>query len=173
MRLFLLTMSYLSIALFTSVNAYSGSILDDESIANAEISALQAEAQLFEKLQNGVLLTVTQCEFTTKCDPEVSGDELQQIIDKLNFRISTLATRNLNNQEQDLEQILLSYAKIRDHYADMINVVNEIAPDLLSNNDEISDENFLTDISSPQVPPDLLEIFQDVDDVLLDDENLD
>jgi TolA-binding protein len=108
--------------LSSSVGVYAatGEILDNQVATDADIPTLRAEEQLFESIRKGIVLTITECEHQDSCAPNVNREELQQLVEKLNARITSLALRHSETGEKELEDILLTYADMRDGYKEMI-----------------------------------------------------
>ena len=110
-----------------NTSATTGGILDNEAVADADISALRAEAKLFETIKDGVVLTLAECEAAKPCALNVTEDELHQLITKLETRISTLALRRSQSGEKDLDAILLTYADVRDGYNKMLDRLSALS----------------------------------------------
>lgn len=108
--------------LLAAVSAYGqdAKILDDDAAAKADVQALRTEANLFEKIKNGVILSLARCDNRETCSPDVNTDEIQRILLKLDSRITTLSTRYQQTSEQGLDQVLLTYADARQGYADAL-----------------------------------------------------
>ena len=104
-----------------------GDILSDDSVADADISALEAEAMVFDTVSNGIAITVARCAVEA-CVPDVSRDELQLLIEKLNNRISVLSGRYQESGDKKLETVLLSYASSRDSYTGFLDGLEAVSP---------------------------------------------
>ena len=116
-----------------AITAYAdkGEILADDVAAGANVSVLKTEAELFEQIKNGVLLSLAECDHGQTCSPKVNSDEVQRILLKLDSRITTLSTRYTKTREQGLDKVLLTYADARKGYAAVLDKL-----DTLSDQDE-------------------------------------
>jgi len=92
-------------------------ILNDDTAAQADVQALKAEAELFEKIKKGVMLNLAECDLTKSCKPDVNADEVQRILLKLDSRITSLTARYNKTDEKGLEDVILTYADARKGYA--------------------------------------------------------
>ena len=104
--------------------AVIGDILKDDAVAKADDSVLAAEAGVFDTLREGIAVSVARCE-AENCTPDVSKDELELLIKKLNDRISVLTSRYQESGDKQLENILLSYATSRDSYNGFLSKLKE------------------------------------------------
>ena len=104
-----------------------GDILTDDTVASADITALEAEVGVFDTLREGIAISVARCT-AEHCLPDVSRDELELLIKKLNNRISVLSGRYQDSGDRQLESILLSYANARDSYNGFLDRLNAAAP---------------------------------------------
>lgn len=114
-------------AMALNVDAATGDILQDDTVANADDSALAAEAGVFDTLREGIAISVARCE-AEHCTPDVNKDELELLIKKLNDRISVISSRYQESSDKQLESILLSYANSRDSYKGFLDKLNAVAP---------------------------------------------
>jgi len=119
--------------MLVAIPAYAdkGVILADNVAARADVSMLRTEAELFEQIKNGVLLSLAECDHGQTCSPNVNSDEVQRILLKLDSRITTLSTRYTKTREQGLDKVLLTYADARKGYAAVLDKL-----DALSDQDE-------------------------------------
>jgi hypothetical protein len=118
LKLSLILTSGLLLTLTTiSVYADKGEILADDVAAGADVSVLKTEAELFEQIKKGVLLSLAECDHKQSCSPNVNSDEVQRILFKLDSRINSLTTRYTKTREQGLDKVLLTYADARKGYA--------------------------------------------------------
>jgi hypothetical protein len=97
-----------------AVNVYAAGILSDDAIIDADATLLKDEAQLFQTLQQGIALSLAYCEENSYCTPSVNREELERIITTLNIRIGTLSQRYQETGEDELPDIMISYADTRD-----------------------------------------------------------
>lgn len=119
MKYLLLTTVLLSLYSNISV-AVTGEILDNDIATGADVSVLRAEAELFETIRQGVMLTLTECELEKSCSLNVNQDELHQLVEKLDARITSIAIRHSESGEEGLEDVLLTYVDARDGYNEML-----------------------------------------------------
>jgi hypothetical protein len=132
LKLSLILISGLLMMLAT-ISAYAdkGEILADDVATRADVSVLETEAELFEQIKNGVLLSLAECDHEKACSPNVNSDEIQRILLKLDSRITSLSTRYTKTREQGLDKVLLTYADARKGYAAVLDKL-----DALSDQDE-------------------------------------
>ena len=104
----------------TGVGAATGEILDNDAAVNADVSTLRAEADVFETIRRGMMLTISECEVTSTCSLNVNSDEIHQLVSKLDARITAIAERHSESEEAGLEEILLTYVDARDGYNEML-----------------------------------------------------
>jgi hypothetical protein len=107
--------------------ADKGEILADDIAARADVTALKTEAELFEQIKNGVLLSLAECDHAQNCSPNVNSDEVQRILLKLDSRITTLSTRYTNTREEGLDKVLLTYADARKGYAELLDKLDSLS----------------------------------------------
>lgn len=110
-----------------SSHAQDTAILNDDTAAQADVQALKTEAELFEKIKNGVMLNLAECDLTKTCKPAVNADEVQRILLKLDSRITALTARYNKTNETDLESVILTYADARQGYARALDKLDAIA----------------------------------------------
>ena len=137
-------------------------ILDDRDAVAAEPGALQAEAQLFETIRQGIALSIAECELTPKCKPTVNREELRRIVGKLETRLDALTSRHSESGDAALEPVMLAYVGARDGYTEFLTKLDAILPPEL---DE-SGTGVLEDAGS--LPPEFA-VFADADAELTDD----
>ena len=150
-------------------------ILNDDEAGSADIASLTTESALFETLQKGIALSLAQCEFDAVCAPNVRRQGLQRIVDVLGVRISSIGVRYEETGEAELEQILISYVDSRDVYSGFIEKLGTIAPELDAEEDAGLEEEDIFANQFGRLPNirQLYSVFEDVDEEILDDEDLD
>ena len=151
-----------ALCLSAPVMAQGGAILDDRDAAAADPGALQAEAQLFETIRQGVALSIAECELTPKCTPTVNREELRRIVTKLETRLDALTSRHSESGDAALEPVMLAYVGARDGYTEFLHKLDAILP---PEADE-SSTAVLEDAGS--LPPEFA-VFSDADAELTDD----
>lgn len=134
-------------------------ILDDKDAERAEAGTLQAEAQLFEVIRQGIAVTIAQCEGTPGCVPTVSREELNRIVGKLETRLDVLTARHSQSGDAALEPVLLAYVEARDGYNQFLEKLASVLPP----EDEFGQPVDLGDL------PDEFDVFADADAGLTDD----
>ena len=137
-------------------------ILDDRDADAADPGALQAEAQLFETIRQGIALSIAECELTPKCTPTVNREELRRIVSKLETRLDTLTSRESKSGDAALKPVMLAYVDARDGYNEFLTKLDAILP---PESDETG-TRVLDDAGS--LPPELA-IFADSDVDVSDD----
>jgi hypothetical protein len=144
-----------------------GEILPDDIAQSADASVLEAEANLFNIIKNGVALSIALCEGVEQCTPSVNRAELEQIISTLDARIDNLGQRYEASGDATLEGVLVAYADARDSYTQYLEKLStmvveepEEAVDLFGSGDFFGGA---ADMSRE------FEIFNDVDENLTDD----
>lgn len=134
-------------------------ILDDKDAERAEAGTLQAEAQLFEIIRQGIAVSIARCEGTPGCTPGVSREELNRIVGKLETRLDTLTARHSESGDAALEPVLLAYVETRDGYTQFLEKLASVLPP----ENEYGEPVDLGDL------PDEFDIFADADAGLADD----
>jgi hypothetical protein len=102
-------------------------ILSDDAAAKADVKTLKTEASLFEKIKNGVMLSLAACDSVKNCNPHVNTDEIHRILIKLDDRITSLSTRYSKTKEKGLVQVLLTYADARKGYAKALDKIDALS----------------------------------------------
>lgn len=135
-------------------------ILDDRDAGNAGAQVLQAEAQLFEHIRQGIALSIAQCELSpAKCTPTVSREEVRHIVEKLEGRLDTLTARHTESGDAALEPVLLAYVETRDGYTQFLNKLDTLLP---------PEDEFGEPVDLGRLPEEFA-IFADADAELIDD----
>lgn len=123
-------------------SAVEGDILSDEVAESADNDALRNEASLFEVIRQGVALSIALCGDSDSCTPDVDKSELEQLVARLNHRISILGVRYAETEDAELEDILLSYSNSLDSYNSFISMLDESSGDEDDFDDDFSDADF-------------------------------
>lgn len=126
-KIILLAILFVIATVVNTRAATTGDILMDEAVATADDAALSAEAATFATLREGIAVSVARCE-AEHCVPDVSREELDRFVKKLNDRISILSGRYQESNDKQLESILLSYANSRDSYNGYLEKLDALAP---------------------------------------------
>jgi hypothetical protein len=140
-------------------------ILPDEAVAAAEVDLLAAETELLDAIRQGVALSIAYCE-EANCEPAVSREELSRLVETAEKRIAVLAVRHGEGSEATLEPVLLSYATVRDEYAKYLEQLGTAATEEAPAPEE---PVFTTEAPAGDLPPEVFDLFRDVDDPLADD----
>lgn len=143
-------------------------ILPAEAAREADVTTLAAETALLEGISQGVALSLAYCEGEESCEPAVSREELTQLLQTLDRRITALAVRYNQGSEPELEQVLLTYAEVRDAYNRYLDQLEEVtaageAPATVE--DALSDDVPPAGASA-EVPEAIQELFEDADEAL-------
>jgi len=163
----------MQLAIVTSVPVLSAAIdvLDKDKITNADINTLAEDTKVFNVIGMGIALSIAQCDGKDICDPTVDENEIGQLIEALDRRIEGVVSRQ-QDSEEDLSNIITAYVDTKENYTDYIERLNQItrspviepAEDEFAGEDIFADEDAMTD--------DEYSAFDDFDDSLADDEDL-
>lgn len=155
-------------------SAVAAEILDEDVAPGAEVSLLRQELTVFTSIHNGVLLSVAECELSDSCDASVSRTEIEAIIGTINNRVNTLSVRYLDSNDAELENVLIAYADARDDYNAILEKLaampqfyrqeETVADDL------VTDDAFLNRGAGGGVSAELLRLYEDIDEEIVDDE---
>lgn len=145
----------------TTVVSATGNILPDDAFAEADVSSLKAEARLFDRIKDGVVLTLAECELADTCTPSVGSREVEWIIETIDVRITTLIDRYSETNDQELEEALLIYSDAREGYADALEQLRAL-PGSDDDEDAVGEDDFVDDMESG----DFSELFEDADEDL-------
>ena len=133
--------------------AVAAEILSDAAIMDAATADLEAETALFRTIQQGISLSLATCKLSNSCSPAVNRDELERMIESLNLRIGNLSQRFQDTGEEELADILVSYADIRDACNGYIEQLAEYTGEAEGvEEDDLGEDEF--------------DVFQDADDEL-------
>ena len=148
-----------------------GGILRDEAAPDADANVLLAEAKLFDSIRKGVALSLAECDLQSQpCDPAVNREELKQVMDKLDNRINLLAARHDQTGEKSLEDVLLTYANVRDDYKQFMEKLDKVAPAQPEDTGENVFDLFGTAQGGTPKLPDAYNVFEDADQPIKDDD---
>lgn len=136
----ILLITLIFVAALNANGAALGDILKDDSVASADAAALAAEAGVFDTLREGIAIEVARCA-AEQCVPDVSRDELELLIKKLNNRISVISGRYQESGDKQLESILLSYATSRDSYNGFLDTLGTADSDEQKGQEGFPEEN--------------------------------
>lgn len=147
-------------------------ILRDDAAPQADSTVLLAEAHLFDTIRKGVALSLAECELQAQgaCEPTVNREELQQVMDKLDNRINLLAARHDQTGEKSLEEVLLTYANVRDDYKKFMDKLDEISPAKPEDTGENVFDLFGNAPTSATQLPGSYSVFEDADQPIRDDD---
>lgn len=152
----------------------SAQILEDRSLASAEVQKLKQEVEMLSTIQQGIKLSVAECELVESCSPTVSRVELDQIVAMLDTRVNTLSLRYSETTDAELEGVLLSYADMRDSYKQILGKMDGM-PQFAAEQPEVADalatDDFFTAKvgGTGKVSAELMQLFRDEDEDLVDD----
>lgn len=128
LKCLLLTISFLTTMLTVPPSYGDGvKILSDGAAAKANVKTLKIEAGMFEKIKNGVMLSLAACDSVKNCKPHVNAEEIQRILIKLDDRITSLSARYSKTKEKGLDQVLLTYADARKGYAKALDKIDALS----------------------------------------------
>jgi hypothetical protein len=148
-------------------------ILNEDYAAGADVLILKNEMDIFSSIQQGVKLSVTECELFDSCSASVNRDELNQLITTINGRINSLSIRYTDSGEAALEEVLVGYVDLRDGYNQILEKI-ETLPQFEQQQvtDEFSVDDFFSFGPVPvnEVSDEIQELFEDVDENLTNDD---
>jgi len=139
-------------------------ILEASNVPAADIASLQEDVSVFATIQEGVVLSVAECELSEECEPVISKHEIEQIISTIEDRVTSLSARYLDSGDPELEDVLIGYAETRDRYQEILEKMEEM-PQFY---EEEEDENDAMQLTGG-VPPELYDLLYDADEELMDD----
>ena len=156
-----------------SYNA-SAQLLEDDALQSAEVQKLSQEIDMLNTIQRGIKLSVAECELSETCSTIVSRAELDQIISMLDARVDSLSLRYSETTDTALEGVLVAYADMRDGYKqilDKIAAMPQFATQEAAAADGLETDEFFTAgaAGSGSVSAELMQLFSDADDELVDD----
>jgi len=150
----------------------SARILSEQEANQANNAALNAEAEVFDRIGMGIALSIARCRNQAGCEPSVNDGELEQLIQTLDSRISTLVTRQ-EESEEDYGDILDEYVNQREEYLQYQDDLNNLTAGLTEDSESLEEEDsFAEDVSEEPATPAKEEgkadfsIFEDADEDL-------
>lgn len=152
-------------------------ILTEDTAGEATMDLLKQEVSVFSTIRNGLSLSVAECELFEQCTANVNKGEIEQLLGVIDDRINLLSTRFTLTPDADLESVLIGYVDVRDDYSailDKIQTLPEFEHQVGS--DDIGLDLYGEDVGSDEVPDDLLRLYMDAnndlvdDDIIIDDE---
>ncbi|NNE37507.1 MAG: hypothetical protein HKN08_04315 [Gammaproteobacteria bacterium] len=162
--------------LFVCMNSAYSQILNEDYAAGADVLILKNEIGIFSTIQQGVELSVVECElFADICSADVNPSELDQLITTIDSRINALSIRYTESPNADLEEVLVSYVDIRDGYNSILDKINTMPQ--FEVEEVVEDEFGFDDFfgfgaeAASEVDPEIQQLFEDYDSgELLDDD---
>lgn len=153
-----------------------GQILNEDYAAGADVLILKNEIDIFSTIQQGVQLSVVECELFDNCSASVNQGELDQLISTIDSRINALSTRYTDSPDAALEEVLVSYVDIRDGYNAILDKINTMPQFEV---EEVADDEFSFDdffgfgaAATSEVDPEIQQLFEDYDNEALEDDDL-
>jgi hypothetical protein len=159
--------------LFCFGNVHS-QILEEQVLDSADSAKFQQEIDIFTTIKDGITLSVAECELVESCPVNVNRSEVEQLITVIDSRVNALSLRYTESADRGLESVLVSYADTRDGYKALLDKMNTM-PQFAQQSDVASDletDDFFTGAGSRAgaMPNELMQLFQDADEELLDDD---
>jgi len=146
-------------------------ILTEDTANNASLGVLKQEVEVFTTIRNGLYLSVAECELFDQCDANVNKGEIEQLLVVLDNRINLLSARYTVTTEADLESILVGYVDVRDGYSNILQKMESLPQfEHQLNTADIGIDLYGSDATSGEVPDNLLRLFMDTDNDLVDDD---
>ena len=148
-------------------------ILPPEAAPEADVSTLAAETELLDSIGDGVALSLAYCQLDEACEPAVSREELSQLVQTVDQRITALAERYSESSEPGLEEVLVAYAEVREKYNRHLEQLEEVTG--AETAPAATEDAFADDVpAAPAAPPaaaapEVYDIFEDVDEDLTDE----
>lgn len=156
----------------SSIDTYA-QLLEEKALASAEVQKLSREIDMLNTIQRGIKLSVAECEIAESCSTIVSRAELDQIISMLDARVNTLSVRYSETTDAALEGVLVAYADMRDGYRQILNKMSgmpQFATAEKSTADTLETDDFFTaGAGGSRVSDELMRLFSDTDEELVDD----
>jgi hypothetical protein len=160
------------ILIFTNTHA-SAQILNADYASGADVMILKNEIDIFSTIQEGIRLSIVECELFDTCNASVNREELNQIINTINDRINILSLRYTDSGEISLEDVLVGYVDVRDQYNELLDKIAdmpEFEVDVPVVDFEFEDYFSRATSDSNEVSDELMDLFEDADEELLDDD---
>lgn len=150
-------------------------ILNEDYAAGADVLILKNEIDIFSTIQQGVKLSVVECELIDTCSASVNRGELDQLISTIDSRINALSTRYSESPDADLEEVLVSYVDIRDGYNAILEKMDTMPQFEV---EEVVEDEFGFDdffgfgaAAASEVDPEIQQLFEDYDNEELQDDD--
>lgn len=161
----------LAIAYSVPVLSAAVDVLNTDEVTNADINTLVEDTKVFNIIGMGIALSIAQCDGKDICDPTVDENEIGQLIEALDRRIEGVVSRQ-QDSEEDLSNIITAYVDTKENYTDYIERLNQItrSPVIEPAEDEFAEEDIFADEDA--MTEDEYSAFDDFDDSLADDEDL-
>ena len=121
---------YKSIILFLIIfvnNSLQAVILNEDEATNADLSVLQDEIVVFQSISMGITLSIAYCEQSDTCSLPMEEKEIEQLINTLENRITSLAARQ--GKIDDIigfNKVLSLYIAERDSYTEHLEKIKII-----------------------------------------------
>jgi len=159
--------------LFCFGNVHS-QILEEQALDSADSAKFQQEIEIFTTIKDGITLSVAECELVESCTVNVNRGEVEQLITVIDTRVNALSLRYTESADPGLESVLVAYADTRDSYKSLLDKMNSM-PQFAQQQDTASDletDDFFTSAGgrAGSVPNELMQLFQDADEELVDDD---
>lgn len=161
------------LAIVIASHPVNAQLLDEEALKSADAQQLLQEVTVFTTIQKGISLSVAECTLSTECTANVNRSEMEQLISLIDDRVNTLSLRYSDSGDTSLEPVLVGYADVRDSYKVTLEKMNSLPQ--FAQKDEVVDElggdEFLSAAKSSRnaLPENLMKLFQDVDEEIVDD----
>jgi len=161
-------------ALLLTIGNAHGQILEETVLDSADSAKFQQEIAIFTTIKDGIALSVAECELVDTCSVNVNRGEVEQLITVIDTRVNVLSLRYTESVDSGLESVLVAYADTRDGYKSLLDKMNSM-PQFAQQQDVASDletDDFFTAAGAlaGSVPNELMQLFQDADEELVDDE---
>lgn len=159
--------------LLVNVYTINAQILDERNIESADTQVLKNELDVFATIQYGISLSVAECEVLDTCSASVNRGEVEQMMTTIDSRVNTLSLRYTETGDTGLESILVGYADMRDSYNEILEKMADM-PQFEQQQEITTDlerDDFFTSGASRSnsVSNDLMQLFRDSDEELVDD----
>lgn len=136
-----------------------------EAVASADEEALLEDIRMFTRVGAGIALSLAACKRDElACIPTVDRDELRQLKEALEQRISELLLRWQDGGDATLDATLLAYANSRDLYSGYIDQLSELPT---FEETEFFEQDIFSDEGEELFDDE--DVFSDADDLLEDD----
>ena len=144
-------------------------ILTSEEVKQADTQALLVETGVFKSIGMGIALSLANCEGVEECNPSVDQEELKQLLEALDNRISHLQgiVESEEISEEELNQILTAYVDEREKYLNYLDQLGTISPveDAIAEEDTLNADIF----SDVDEEVEDYSVFEDTDSDIIDE----